>query len=301
MYTVSAYTRMRACLTYRFELCQDVAVQRISTLTGVHDDIVDKALYVWFCQERQRGTPISNSLLKEKALSFHVKMHRGSTTDYISANNDWLASFKSRHGILVLSIVGEKSASEGEVGQYKDNIRTMMAEEDLVLDQVYNADETGLYWKMLPGKSLAGPQETEACGFKKIKDCITLQICTNASGTHKLALLAIGKAAKPRCFKGIEKDSLPVQYTNNKSAWMTANIFTHWFQGEFVPQVRSQLNSRGLPSKAILILDNASCHPKTLSSDDGIVRCEFLPVNTTSLLQPMDQGILEMAKHNYCK
>ena len=54
------------------------------------------------------------------------------------------------------------------------------------LEDVYNADETGLYWKLEPHKSLAsGP----ISGLKKPKDRTTIMLTCNATGTHKLPLL----------------------------------------------------------------------------------------------------------------
>jgi hypothetical protein len=31
-------------------------------------DVLDEALWIWFCQERRKGTPISGPIIKEKAL-----------------------------------------------------------------------------------------------------------------------------------------------------------------------------------------------------------------------------------------
>ncbi len=55
--------------------------------------------------------------------------------------------------------------------------------------------------------------------------------------------------------------------------------------------------------KAILLLDNAPSHPPTdiLQSSDKTITAMFLPANTTSLVQPMDQGVLELVKRHYKK
>ena len=61
--------------------------------------------------------------------------------------------------------------------------------------------------------------------------------------------------------------------------------------------------AKGLPVKALLLLDNAPSHPSTQlpKSQDGNIKCVFLPPNTTSLIQPMDQGVLESTKRRYRK
>ena len=114
-------------------------------------------------------------------------------------------------------------------------------------------------------------------------------------------MILIGKSANPRCFKNINKDALPVKYCAQKSAWMNSSIFSDWFINIFVPSVKKYLHDKNLPVKAILLLDNAPSHPSTdvLQSSDKSVTAMYLPANTTSLIQPMDQGVLETIKRHY--
>ena len=76
---------------------------------------------------------------------------------------------------------------------------------------------------------------------------------------------------------------------------MNSSIFSDWFINIFVPSVKKYLHDKNLPVKAILLLDNAPSHPSTdvLQSSDKSVTAMYLPANTTSLIQPMDQGVLE--------
>ena len=45
------------------------------TMKPCADESLDKALYTWFSQERNRGTPLSGPILKEKALWFHKQLN----------------------------------------------------------------------------------------------------------------------------------------------------------------------------------------------------------------------------------
>lgn len=65
---------------------------------------------------------------------------------------------------------------------------------------------------------------------------------------------------------------------------------------------KKKLKELGQDPKALLILDNCSAHPSDgeLKSKDGKVTAQFLPPNVTSLIQPMDQGVLETLKR-LCK
>ena len=76
---------------------------------------------------------------------------------------------------------------------------------------------------------------------------------------------------------------------------MDCSLFREWFHNSFVPYVREKLTELGQECKAVLVLDNCSAHPDQteLVSDDGKIIAKFLPPNVTSLIQPMDQGVIE--------
>lgn len=65
--------------------------------------------------------------------------------------------------------------------------------------------------------------------------------------------------------------------------------------------MREFLKENGYPLEALLLLDNASCHPAEdeLQSDDGKIRAMFLPANVTALIQPMDQNMIRLTKLSY--
>ena len=72
-----------------------------------------------------------------------------------------------------------------------------------------------------------------------------------------------------------------------------------WFQNHFVKEARQHCTKIGLPSnsKILLLLDNCTAHPDNLELDD--ISVKFLPPNTTSLIQLMDQGIIHSMKSKY--
>ena len=84
---------------------------------------------------------------------------------------------------------------------------------------------------------------------------------------------------------------------------MDMKLFKEWFFQEFIPSVKKYLQERKLEEKAPLLLDNAPAHPSTdvLQSEDGTIKCLFLPPNTTSLVQPMNQSVLESMTRRYRK
>lgn len=95
------------------------------------------------------------------------------------------------------------------------------------LDDVYNADEFGLFFKLMPDKSFVFKTESYH-GGKLSKERVTVMACTNATGTHKVKLFVIGKSKSPRCFKGVH--TLPVPYDHQNRAWMTGELYIAWLK-----------------------------------------------------------------------
>src|SRR5947209_14932137 len=78
---------------------------------------------------------------------------------------------------------------------------------------IYNMDETGLFFRMEPDTTLATRQ---LAGKKKNKERLSVALCCNGDGSHKIKALVIGRSAKPRCFKNINIAHLGVMYGYNK-------------------------------------------------------------------------------------
>lgn len=94
----------------------------------------------------------------------------------------------------------------------------------------------------------------------------------------------------PRCFRYVK--SKPIQYVSNSKAWMTSLIFEQWLldlDRTFMKKNRTIL----------LFIDNCSAHKKIPNLRN--IKVIFFPPNMTSVIQPMDQGIIKNLKHFYRK
>ena len=154
---------------------------------------------------------------------------------------------------------------------------------------VYNADETGVFFRCLPDKTLEF-KDKDCHGGKQNKERITAMVCANMSSTDKRPLLVLGWSAKRRCFNNVK--SFPTEYDANKKAWMTSEIFTKWV-------IKFNKFCQRQRRKCALIVDNCPAHPKVKGLKN--VTLFFLPPNTTSKTQPMDQGVIRSLKHSYRK
>lgn len=214
---------------------QSVRPSRIKkrTLKMAEYPKMENALNKWFLRQRELHFPVTGEMLKQKALQLHQNLKKPNET--FSASDGWLQKFKVRYGIRFLKMSGEKLSSASEnVSPFKVEFLQLIKTQKLTLHQIYNADETGLYWKILPDKTYVSSCEKTAPGLKQSKQRITFLGCTNALGSHKLKPLVIGKAKSPRCFKNFYN---PCIYKNSKNAWMTQEIFKDWFFKHFVPEV----------------------------------------------------------------
>ncbi|XP_064632735.1 tigger transposable element-derived protein 6-like [Lineus longissimus] len=149
-------------------------------------------------------------------------------------------------------------------------------------------NESGLFYRALPTKTLR-IRGDECKGGMKSKDRITASFCVNLEGDFE-PMLIIGKSGKPRCFRNLSKQHLPIEWEHNKKAWMMGDIFGRW-----VETFNSRMRLQG--RHVLLFIDNAPSHPKELGLSN--VKIIFLPANTTSKLQPLDQGIIAAIKKNY--
>lgn len=152
---------------------------------------------------------------------------------------------------------------------------------------IFNIDETGLFFKCMPNKTLTFKGE-KCSGRKNSKERVTVLVGANMDGSEKLPLLMIGKSAKPRCFKSVK--SLPVQYEANKKAWMTSELFENW-----LATLDKKLNRSN--RRILLFIDNCTAHSKTPKLK--CIKIINFPPNMTSVVQPMDQGIIQNLKHLY--
>lgn len=246
---------------------------------------VERALEKWFRLMINYGLKINGPMLFEKSKEFAVKLGH---PDF-HPTDGWLSRWKKRNEIVFRRAHGEKASANHEgASQWMDETIPQILDK-FDPDDIFNADETGLYYRATPDGSLTYKYESLS-GSKKALDRVTVLCCANMSGSEKKKLVVIGKSAKPRCFKGVNLKSLPVSYYSNSNAWMTSAIFTNWLQ-EWNKELADSNR------KILLIVDNCTAH-SPLSQFTNI-SLTFLPPNTTSLTQPMDMGVIKMLKTKY--
>lgn len=247
---------------------------------------VERALLEWLKNARSANLPVNGPALTAKAEALAAQMGK---QDF-KCSNGWLERFKRRHGVSSKSIVGESAAVDRDVvdGWRKHRLSALLQQyEDR---DIYNLDEAAFFYKILPKRTYTTPGGTSS-GCKQSKERVTVLFGANATGEDKLPLLILGKAAKPRCFRNatIPKDCI---YRSNRRAWMTAAVFE-----EYVRLLDRKFRAK--QRRVLFVIDNCPSHGKIENLQ--AITLEFLPANTTAILQPMDQGIIETTRKLYRK
>lgn len=154
--------------------------------TSTHNN-VDHMLLKWFQQKRANNVPVSGQLLQLKAEEFGRNCG-----DEFKCSSGWLDRFKKRHNIVFGRISGEaasvnRSVTENWLLHTWPSIKMGYSE-----NQIFNADETGIFYRMPPNQTHKFKGET-CIGGKLSKERITALVCANWSGTEKRKLLIIGE------------------------------------------------------------------------------------------------------------
>ena len=158
-------------------------------------------------------------MLKEKDKEIGEKL----SVDGFKASNGWLDKWKQYHSIKKVSVCGESGDVSGAtVDSWKERIPEIL--NGYELDDIYNLDETGCFWRSLPDQGF-GEKGKQGKGGKKSKSRVTVAFIVNAKG-EKEDPIVIWTAKKPRCFKSHTMSSLPVTYFDQKQAWMTGEIMS---------------------------------------------------------------------------
>ncbi|XP_055522856.1 jerky protein homolog-like [Wyeomyia smithii] len=294
--SVSRFIQHKEELRTKLDSYREHGVENRRTLKEQRLPVMEKSLYLWILQQREANILVAPEALRLKGeLLLGELQKRGHYVDQsLTFSDGWMRRFKARYGLRVKRVTGEKaSADTAAYLRFKDIFKTKLIEMGLKKSQVYNADESAIFVKLLASRSVVLSNEHQPAGRKLNKMRYTFMPCSNVDGSNKLKLMFIGTAAKPRSFP--DKDKLPLSYYSSKKAWMTRDLFKSWFYNEFVPAVREFSNKSNLEPKALLLLDNCTAHydgGDDLVSDDGLIKVIYLPPNVTSECQPMDQSVI---------
>src|SRR2546423_5551309 len=249
---------------------------------------LEEALKMWVLQMQHQRIALSVAIIQEKGKQF-AKSLGISLESELQCSEGWVKRFCQRNGFRQFRLHGESGSAQMEgIEETLAVIKEKLAKYEL--HDIYNMDETGLFYSMAPDKTIAQRQIEDS---KNDKTRITVAFTCNVDGSDQFEPLFIGHAGKPRCF--LKKTALELGfkfYYHNKKAWMTGIFFQ-----DYLKRFNRHVNR-----KVALVIDNAPSHViEGLDSESEFSNIEIIPLppNTTSKLQPLDAGIIAAFKKHY--
>ncbi|CAG8627739.1 13582_t:CDS:2 [Acaulospora morrowiae] len=115
---------------------------------------LEEIFYKWFEGLRSQNIPVSQDLLKMKAVKLYNKaIEQGAQFSNFEVSNGWLEKFQNQYDIRCKTITGEsKSACLNQVENGRKELQQIIAMFNI--DNVYNTNETGLFFRLGPNKTL---------------------------------------------------------------------------------------------------------------------------------------------------
>ncbi|GBC05708.1 hypothetical protein RclHR1_06390008 [Rhizophagus clarus] len=199
---------------------------------------IEEALTLWVLKALENGVDISDQVLHEKAMMF-ASLYR-------------IENFKGREAA---------SAPLEKLDEFREELQDLI--HGYSLDDVFNCDETGLYWKIEPKRTISNKPVS---GRKQSKDRVTILLCSNTTA----------------------------EYYWNVKAWMQVSIWNDWIR-------QLDATMRLKERKILLLVDNAPVHALYEGVELTNIEIKSLPPNTTAHLQPCDKGIINSFKTHYRK
>ena len=213
--------------------------------------------------------PISGTSIKAFASEVATRLN----LDDFKASNGWQQKLNKRYDISYKAYRGEAAEVNDEiVNEWKSKIPQLI--EGYEPQNIFNFDETALFYRLLPSKTFAFKDESRH-GIKKSKVRVTLVVIANANGSDKSCAI-IGKSVNPRAFRG---KVLPLDYYHQSNSWINSEIYT-----KIVRKFDNKMQKMG--RKVLLFVDNCRAHCSNIELKNTTIK--YLPANTTSKLQRLD-------------
>ncbi len=311
--TVTKLLQKKEMVTQR---CQTTQLKKRKVLDYHHHfSMIEEMLWQWHASVEINAPSLSitSAVLRSKALEFKDKVLEKHAADLpyetvealqgFKASNGWLQRYLARTKTANVQKCGERGSANPEGMQ--DRLALIRRElEGVALENIWNVDETALLYKSTSTKSYV-TTNADGRGVKRLKDRITVTPIVNAAG-GKMALQVIGKRKTPRALRGVNVfEVFGIHYEAQKNAWQNNSSFL---------QLLQRMNRMAAQKNVIyyILMDNCSPHviaaksfrygqsPNDTIKYENIVVL-FLPPNSTSYCQPLDQGIIRSFKAGFRK
>lgn len=167
---------------------------------------LETTLARWMFEKEKQDGRITDDVLVMKARQLSTDFPELLVPDDFGFSRGWLAKFKGRYGIRSIELHGEANGADMTgVFRARQTLAKVLSNFTLSTgeivnfapDNIFNMDETGLFWRQQPSRSLVA---TVRAGSKKVMERVTLGLACNMTGTEKLRPIARNSARSSQTF-----------------------------------------------------------------------------------------------------
>ena len=111
------------------------------------DQVSDATVMKWYIKERSSEVNLHGVDLLTAATKFDAHLRY---TNF-KGSERLFRQFRNRHGLFNEVLHGEAGGADtASVASFRKKSARLMSDEGLTVSQIYNADETGMFWRSIP-------------------------------------------------------------------------------------------------------------------------------------------------------
>jgi len=238
----------------------------------------------WFKNIRIDAIPVSDELIKARGFFLLKKSRKKIKFNF---SNGWLQKFKIKYHIRKRKggskFVRIKNNEILVIDTFIEDIKKKIQTNNY--DSVINVDETGVYYDSHVNFTLdiKNTKRVEIITTGREKQRVTVVLGIDLLNKINIKPFIIIKGKTERCLKDIKINANCNLSYQNKS-WCN--------EKQFIKFLSTFPNNK----KILLLLDNCTSHKTQtvklfLKNEYPLIEIQYLPPNTTSILQPLDVGL----------
>lgn len=253
--------------------------------------LLETPLCEWLASQEPGSTPTADIIIT-KAREIWNQIPEYQTLPLPHFSNGWLNRFKKRYATQLHDRQDGVSPPPLQAGRKEMRaLKTLCGE--FREDDIYNMDETGLFWRKPPFG--ASPNQSQLTTNRE-NSRICLVLCTNSTGSDRLPLWVIGHTHMPEALRRANLKAMDCHWRYHRQGWLTQSIMQEWLLF-FYDHVGER--------RVLLLLDNHPDHQAAVEATPPPpnVHVQLFPTQTrtSNEQQPINLGISQTLKHYYRK
>ena len=141
---------------------------------------LEGALFDWVVTMEYEKLTVTGDLIRSAATQLWARMPEFNDVKEPKRSEGWLQNFKHRYNIRKRMKYGESVSGSVDIAGAQQRLNEVQAiVKDYDAKDVYNADESGLHWLLMPNSTLA---TRTVHGTKQDKRRITIMLCAMTYG-----------------------------------------------------------------------------------------------------------------------